>query len=65
MATKTGVAAQGRHPLTIATGFLGAFVVASLGVQLIRSASVATSAPAPVQPVIAGQAAMWQVLGER
>ena len=65
MATKTGIAAQGRHPLTIATGFFGAFVVASLGVQLIRSASVSIAAPAPVQPVTAGQAAMWQVLGER
>ena len=65
MATKTGVEVQGRHPLTIATGFLGAFVVASLGVQLIRSASISASAPVSVQPVIAGQAAMWQVLGER
>ena len=58
-----------RSPITVAAGFIGAFIVASLAFQMIRSQ---TSAASPsvnagqagaVEPVIASQAAMWSVLG--
>ena len=60
-----------RSPITVAAGFIGAFIVASLAVQMVRSqraavAPVATSAAASqVEPVITSQAAMWSVLAER
>ena len=60
-----------RSPITIAAGFIGAFIVASLAVQMVRSqraalAPVATSAASTqVEPVITSQAAMWSVLAER
>ena len=60
-----------RSPITIATGFIGAFIVASLAVQMVRSQRAAVSpavTPASetqVEPVITSQAAMWSVLGER
>ena len=58
--------ASGRSPITLAAGFLGAFIVGSLAVQLVRSqtASVQASA-AGVEPVIAGPAALWAPLAER
>ena len=58
--------ASGRSPLTLAAGFLGAFIVGSLAVQLVRShsASIQSGAPA-VEPVIAGPAALWAPLAER
>lgn len=56
----------GRSPITIAAGFLGAFVVGSLAVQLVRSqtAAVQTGA-AGVEPVIASPATLWAPLAER
>ena len=56
----------GRSPITIAAGFLGAFVVGSLAIQLVRSQTVAMPAGlAAVEPVIAGPAALWAPLAER
>ena len=56
----------GRSPITIAAGFLGAFVVGSLAVQLVRSQTAAMPAGlATVEPVIAGPAALWAPLAER
>ena len=57
--------AAGRSPLALAAGFLGAFVLGSLAVQLVRSqmASVQIGS-AGVEPVIAGPAAVWAPLGE-
>jgi len=56
----------GRSPITIAAGFLGAFVVGSLAVQLVRSQTAAMPAGIPaVEPVIAGPAALWAPLAER
>ena len=57
--------ASGRSPITLAAGFLGAFIVGSLAVQLVRNqtASVHASA-AGVEPVIAGPAALWAPLAE-
>ena len=58
--------AAGRSPLTLAAGFLGAFVVGSLAVQLVRSQTASVQASsAGVKPVIAGPAAVWAPLGER
>ena len=57
--------ATGRSPITIAAGFLGAFVVGSLAVQLVRSqtASVPAGATA-VEPVIASPATLWAPLAQ-
>lgn len=58
-----------RSPITIAAGFVGAFIVASLAVQMVRSQTSAFRPSANagqatnVEPVIASQAAMWSVLG--
>ena len=56
----------GRSPITIAAGFLGAFIVGSLAVQLVRSqnAAMQTGASA-VEPVIASPATLWADLGAR
>ncbi len=53
-----------RSPLTVAAGFVGAFIVASLAVQMVLSQKAAT-ATTEVEPVVTSQAAMWSVLGER
>ena len=55
----------GRSPVTIAAGFLGAFIVGSLAVQLVRTqtASAPTDTDA-VKPVIASPATLWSTLGE-
>ena len=56
----------GRSPITITAGFLGAFIVGSLAVQLLRSQTAALPASAAaVEPVIAGPAALWAPLAER
>ena len=56
----------GRSPLTVAAGFLGAFIVGSLAVQLVRTQGVAaTSGATSVEPVIASQATLWADLGAR
>ena len=55
--------ASGRSPITLAAGFLGAFIVGSLAVQLVRSQTA--SVQAGVEPVIAGPAALWAPLAER
>jgi hypothetical protein len=59
--------ASGRSYITLAAGFLGAFIVGSLAVQLVRSqtAFVQAGAAAGVEPVIAGPAALWAPLAER
>ena len=61
-----------RSPVTIAAGFIGAFIVGSLAVQLVRSqtalllaAPASSNASETVEPVIAGPAALWSTLGER
>ena len=58
--------ASGRSPITLAAGFLGAFIVGSLAVQLVRSQTAFVEAGAAgVEPVIAGPAALWAPLAER
>ena len=58
--------ASGRIPITLAAGFLGAFIVGSLAVQLERSQTASVQAGAAgVEPVIAGPAALWAPLADR
>ena len=58
--------ASGRSPITLAAGFLGAFMVGSLAVQLVRSQTSSVQAGAAgVEPVIAGPAALWAPLADR
>ena len=55
-----------RSPITIAAGFLGAFVVGSLAVQLIHSQTQYQQASSSgVEPVVASPATMWSGLGDR
>lgn len=62
----SSVSLSGRSPVTLAAGFLGAFVVASLAVQLVRSQTATVQAgAASVEPVIASPATLWASLGER
>ena len=56
----------GRSPITVAAGFLGAFIVGSLAVQLVRSqATFVHAGDAGVEPVIASLATLWAPLAER
>ena len=58
--------ASGRSPITLAAGFLGAFIVGSLAVQLVHSQTASVQAgTAGVEPVIAGPAALWAPLAKR
>ena len=59
--------ADARSPITIAAGFLGAFIVGSLAVQMVRhhSAAVGSGPSSDVAPVITSQAVLWSALGER
>ena len=58
--------ASGRSPTTLAAGFLVAFIVGSLAVQLVRSQTASLQAGAAgVKPVIAGPASLWAPLAER
>ena len=60
------IVSAGRSPITLAAGFLGAFIVGSLAVQLVRSQTASMQpGAAVVEPVIAGPAALWAPLAER
>ncbi len=66
----SGVVSTGnRSQIAIATGFLGAFIVGSLAVQMVRSqAGVAigdNQASANVEPVIGSPATLWADMGSR
>ena len=63
--TSSTSSAAGRSPITIAAGFLGAFIVGSLAVQLVRSQTASVPAGvAAVEPVIASPATLWAPLAE-
>ena len=66
MAVQSAVSfGSSRHPITIAAGFLGAFVVGSLAVQLLRTASPVAVSPAEVvEPVTAHASSLWQPLAQ-
>lgn len=58
--------ATGRSPIILAAGFLGAFIVGSLAVQLVHIQSSAIQAGHDgVEPVVASQATLWSDLGAR
>ena len=66
----SGVVSTGnRSQIAIATGFLGAFIVGSLAVQMVRSqggvAIDSTRPSAQVEPVIASPATLWADMGSR
>ena len=64
--THTISSVSGRSPITVAAGFLGAFIVGSLAVQLVHSQSTAVqTGAAAVEPVVASPATLWAALGER
>jgi hypothetical protein len=64
--TATTTASVERSPITIAAGFVGAFVVASLAVQMVRSMSAAQPVSATsVQAVVGNEATLWQEFGSR
>ncbi len=55
-----------RSAITISAGFLGAFIVSSLAVQLFRSYSpTIQNKLITVDPVIASPATLWSELGTR
>ena len=58
-----------RRQIAIATGFVGAFIVGSLAVQMVRShvgvAMDSNQSKPNVSPVIASQATLWADLGSR
>ena len=60
------IVSTARSPITLAAGFLGAFIVGSLAVQLVRSQTASMQlGAAVVEPVIAGPASLWAPLAER
>ena len=63
------VSTGNRSQIAIATGFLGAFIVGSLAVQMVRSqggvAIDGTRPSAQVEPVIASPATLWADMGSR
>ena len=66
----SGVVSTGnRSQIAIATGFLGAFIVGSLAVQMVRGqggvAIDGTRPNAQVEPVIASPATLWADIGSR
>ncbi|WP_413389426.1 hypothetical protein [Prochlorococcus marinus] len=55
-----------RSAISVSAGFLGAFIVSSLAVQLFRSYSPAVQNKLiTVDPVIASPATLWSELGTR
>ena len=53
-------------PIAVAAGFVAAFIVGSLAVQMIRSQTATVpSTTTRVEPVLTSPAALWSVLGER
>ncbi len=63
------VSTTNRSQIAVATGFLGAFIVGSLAVQMIRIQggvvinSTSASTRAKVEPVVASPATLWAELG--
>ena len=66
------VVAGDHRALRLAAGCVGAFVISSMAVQLVRSNQQTVPAGAPsavpaasLQPVVAHQATLWADLGQR
>ena len=62
----SSISSSSRSAVSIAAGFLGAFIVGSLAVQLVHTQSrQLNNGQADVDPVIASPATLWAALGER
>ncbi|MCP4973502.1 MAG: hypothetical protein AB8A46_02010 [Prochlorococcus sp.] len=67
MALRFSAPASSRCQISIAIGFLSAFVIGSLAIQLWRSHDTAPTPSAAskiVEPVTTHQATLWQTLGQ-
>ena len=66
MSSNLSTSVRSSNSTTLFTGFLGAFIVGSLGVQLVRSQNPVFQAESlRAQPVIAHQSTLWSSLGEQ
>ena len=66
MSNNVSTSIRSNNTTAIFAGFLGAFIVGSLGVQLIRMQKPSLqSQTLKVQPVIAHQSTLWSALGEQ
>ena len=66
MSSNLSTSVRSSNSTTLFTGFLGAFIVGSLGVQLFRSQNpVFQTESLTAQPVIAHQSTLWASLGEK
>ena len=66
MSNNVSTSVSSNNTTAIFAGFLGAFIVGSLGVQLVRTQKPSLpSQTLKVQPVIAHQSTLWAALGEQ
>jgi len=66
MSSNVSTSTSSKNITTTFAGFLGAFIVGSLGVQLVWTQRPSSqSKPLKVQPVIAHQSTLWAALGEQ
>ena len=66
MSNNVSTSVSSNNITAIFAGFLGAFIVGSLGVQLVRTQKPSLpSQTLKVQPVIAHQSTLWAALGEQ
>ena len=66
MSNNVSTSVSSNNITAVFAGFLGAFIVGSLGVQLVRTQKPSfQSQPLKVQPVIAHQSTLWAALGEQ
>jgi len=64
MSNNVSTSVSSTNTTAIFAGFLGAFIVGSLGVQLVRTQNPSfQSQSLKVQPVIAHQSTLWAALG--
>ena len=64
MSNNLSTSVSSSNTTAVFAGFLGAFIVGSLGVQLIRTQNPSfQSQSLKVQPVIAHQSTLWATLG--
>ncbi len=66
MSNNVSTSVSSNNTTAIFAGFLGAFIVGSLGVQLVRTQKPSLpSQTLKVQPVIAHQSTLWAALGKQ
>ena len=66
MSSNLSTSVRSSNSTTLFTGFLGAFIVGSLGVQLVRGQNPVFQAESPAaQLVIAHQSSLWASVGEQ